>query len=341
MPAHRTRVSPAARAAVTPLQRHGVARILTGAALGLALAAPLAAQEFPSQPIRMIVPFTAASPNDLIARAVGPRLGELLKQSVVVENIAGGGNIIGIQAAARAKPDGHTLLMLGQSASAITPFTFDKPPYNLETQFTPVHLTASFMFLLAINAEVPARNLQELIALAKSKPGVLNYGTTGNASGTNIGILQLMKLTGIKLTQINYKGGGEILTALQRGDVQVYYSVPQSAITGVQSGKVRVVGATGTGRHRDFAATPTFREQGVNMISKSWYGVVAPAGVPEAVINRLNGALNQAVKSPEVVERLRGMGFEVEGGSVAEFAKFMREEREELRQVIVEAGIKS
>lgn len=312
----------------------------TVATLGLACAAPLAAQDFPSQPIRMIVPFTAASPNDLIARAVGPRLGELLKQTVVVENIAGGGNVIGIQAAARARPDGHTLLMLGQSASAITPFTFDNPPYHREKQFTPVHLTGSFMFLLAINAALPANNLQELIALAKSKPGVLNYGTTGNASGTNIGILQLMKKTGIKLTQINYKGGGEILTALQRGDVHVYWSVPQSAITGTQSGKVRVVGATGEARHRDFPNTPTFREQGVDVLSKSWYGLVAPMGVPEAIINRLNATMNQVIRTPEVVERLRGMGFEVEPNTVAEFAKFMREEREELRQVIVEAGIK-
>jgi len=302
---------------------------------------PLAAQDFSERPIRMIVPFTAASPNDLVARTVSPKLGEILKQSVVVENIAGGGNIIGIQAAARAKPDGYTLLMLGQSASAITPFTFEKPPYNLEAQFVPVHLTASFMFLLALNAEVPVRNLQEFIALAKSKPGALNYGTTGHASGTNIGILQLMKQAGIKLTQINYKGGGEILTALQRGDVQVYYSVPQTAITGVQSGRVKVVGATGTERHRDFPNVPTFREQGVNMVSKSWYGLVAPAGLPEATLNRLNAVMNQVVKTPEVVEKLRGMGFEVEGGSVADFAKYMREEREELRQVIVEAGIKS
>jgi tripartite-type tricarboxylate transporter receptor subunit TctC len=319
-------------------------RLFTLAALGLSggLSGLTAAQaqEYPDRPIRVIVPFTAASPNDLVARATMPRLSEILKQPIVIENIPGAGNVIGIQAAARAKPDGYTLLLLGQSASAITPYIFANPPYSLEKQFTPVHLTASFMFLLAINAQVPANTLQEFISLAKSKPNALFYGTTGPASGTNIAMLQFMKKAGIKITQVNYKGGADILTAMQRGDVQAYFSVPQSAITGVQSGKVRVLGATSTVRHRDFPNVPSFAEQGVNMISKSWYGLVAPMGVPEAIVEKINAAMNQTIKSPEVVSRLLGMGFEVEGGSVAEFARFMRDEQAELRPIIVEAGIK-
>jgi len=315
-------------------------QVLTSVLAALIVLAPAYAQEYPDRPIRIIVPFSPATPLDLIARALTPKLTEILKQSVVIENVPGAGNVIGIQTAARAKPDGYTLLMVGQSASAITPFVFANPPYSLEKQFTPVHLTASFVFVLAINGQLPVNNLQELIALAKSKPEGLFYGTTGPGAGSNIVTLQFLKKAGIKITPVNYKGGGDILTALQRGDVQAYMSVPQSAIAGVQSGKVRVLGTTNSVRHRDFPNVPTFAEQGVNQVSKSWYGMVAPIGVPEAIVNRLNAAMNLAIKSPEVINRLLNMGFEVEGGSVAEFVKFMREEQAELRPIIVEAGIK-
>ena len=306
--------------------------LLTGAAAR--------AQDYPDRPIRVIVPFTAATPLDVIARAVAPKVGEVLKQSLVIENIPGAGNVIGIQTAARARPDGYTMLMVGQSASAITPFVFTNPPYSLEKQFTPVHFTASFVFVLTVNAQLPANNLQELIALAKQKPDGLFYGTTGPGAGSNIVTLQFLKKAGIKITAVNYKGGGDILTALQRNDVQLYMSVPQSAILGVQSGRVRAIGTTANARHRDFPNVPTFIEQGVNMIAKSWYGMVAPAGTPEVAVNRMNAAMNTAIKSPEVIKSLLNLGFEVEGGSAAEFARFMREEQAELKPVIVEAGIK-
>ena len=315
-------------------------QVLASVFAALIALTPAYSQEYPDRPIRIIVPFSPATPLDLIARALTPKLTEILKQSVVIENVPGAGNVIGIQTAARAKPDGYTLLMVGQSASAITPFVFANPPYSLEKQFTPVHLTASFVFVLAINGQLPVNNLQELIALAKSKPDGLFYGTTGPGAGSNIVTLQFLKKAGIKITPVNYKGGGDILTALQRGDVQAYMSVPQSAIAGVQSGKVRVLGTTNSVHHRDFPNVPTFAEQGVNQVSKSWYGMVAPIGVPEAIVNRLNAAMNLAIKSPEVINRLLNMGFEVEGGSVAEFVKFMREEQAELRPIIVEAGIK-
>lgn len=319
----------------------GFKQLLSAAALCLFSMTAAHAQDYPDRPIRIIVPFSPGTPLDLITRAIAPKVSEALKQSLVIENIPGAGNVVGIQNAARAKPDGYTLLMVGQSASAITPFVFANPPYSLEKQFTPVHMTASFDFVLAVNADLPAKNLQELISLAKSDPNRLFYGTTGPGAGSNIVTLQFLKKAGIKITAVNYKGGGEILLALQRNDVQAYVMVPQAAIAGVQSGKVRALGTTSTVRHRDFPNVPTFREQGIDMVAKSWYGMVAPIGTPESVVAKINSAMNQAIKSPDVISRLTSMGYAVEGGSAAEFARFMREEQAELRPVILEAGIKA
>lgn len=299
------------------------------------------AQTYPEKPIHIIVPFTPGTPLDIIARVIAPKLEEQLKQRVLIENQAGAGNAVGIKAASRAKPDGYTLLMIGQSASSITPFVYDHPPYSIEREFTPVHLTVTYPFIMGINATLPISTVTEFIDFAKKSDEPMRYGTTGPAAGSNVTTVRFMKAAGISMRPVPYKGGGDITIALQRGDVQTYIGVPESFVTSTEGGPIRVLAVLGKTRHPSFPNVPTLIESGLNFSATSWYGMVAPIGVPAALVDRLNKEMNIALLSPEVKDRLIQLGLTPVGGSIDDFTKLMNEERISWGQVIKEAGIKA
>lgn len=298
------------------------------------------AQTYPDRPVRLIVPFTAGTPLDIIARIIAPKLSDGLKQQVYIENVPGAGNIKGITTAAEAAADGYTLLMIGQSASSITPFVYGKPPYSIEEQFRPIHLSVTYPFVLAVNKDVPAANIEEFVKFVKGSSEAVRYGTTGPAAGSNLVTVRLSNALGLKMRAVQYKGGGDITTALIRGDVHLYTGVPESFVAHSNGGGIRVLATLGETRHPSFPETPTMIESGVQFTATSWYGMVAPKGVSDEIAQLLNTRINAVMKDKEVRERFVKLGLTPVESTIEEFANLMKEERDSWGPIISAAGIK-
>jgi tripartite-type tricarboxylate transporter receptor subunit TctC len=276
---------------------------------------------YPDHPITLIVPYAPGGGNDVVARAVADPMSKTLGQPVVIENRAGAGGSVGTRQVAKAAPDGYTLGLGGTGTLAIDPTLYPNVGYDPRRDFAPVGLIATSPLIVLVNHSVPVRNVQELIALAKAQPGKLNYASAGVGSGIHLGTVLFAETAGIDLTHIPYKGSGPALTDLLGEHVQIYFSSLPPAIGLVKEGKLRALGVTGLQRSSSFPDLPTVAEQGLpGFEAVLHYGIVAPAGTPRPIVDRLNAALRAALDDPKVRGHIATEGAEPLPTSPEEYA---------------------
>jgi tripartite-type tricarboxylate transporter receptor subunit TctC len=322
----------------------GVSFILHPSAFILccAIAASTAmAQQYPARPVRFVVPFAPGGSVDTLARTIGPRLADVMGQQIVVDNRPGGNGDIGMLIVAKAPPDGYTMLLGYIANLAIAPSLYPKMPYDPARDYSPVTQIATSPNVMTAHPSVPARGLQELIALAKAKPGSVNFASTGVASVGHLTGELLNSLAGMKMTHVPYKGGGQAIIDLVGGHVQVMFSGFSAAMPHIKSGKARALATTGARRSPALPDVATIAEQGFPGVeATAWYGVLVPAGTPRPVVVRLHGELVKILKLPDVVQRLDALGFEMVGSTPEQFAAYMRAETVKWAKVVKASGAK-
>jgi len=308
-------------------------------ALAFAFAAGgVEAQSYPSKPIRLIVPFPPGGSNDIVGRMIAAQLGERLGQSVVVDNRGGAGGTIGTDMAAKAAPDGYTLLLISV-AHAFNPAMYKKLPYDPEKSFAPIGLVAAGPVALTVHPSVPAASVKELIALARARPGQLNYATAGIGSFQHLAS-ELFKLqAGLDIVHIPYKGGGPAMMDTIAGQAQINMASLIQVIPHAKSGKLRLLATSGTKRSSLFPDVPTVAETVPGYDATNWWGLVAPAGTPPAVVGKLHLELASLLKSAETKKRLENEGADLVPMDPAEFGRFMAAEMVKWAKVVKEAGI--
>ncbi|HVL58383.1 MAG TPA: tripartite tricarboxylate transporter substrate binding protein [Burkholderiaceae bacterium] len=312
------------------------------AASATVLAVPGAAhaQEFPSRPIHLIVPFPPGGSADVLGRTIGEALGERLRQRVVVENRPGAGTAIATRYVARAPADGYVLQIGTVSSHAINPGMQDKIGYDPVADFTPISRVASIPFVLLAHPSVPANTLPELIALAKSKPNQLTYASAGAGTSNHLAGEMLNSMAGIKMLHVPYKGSAPALNDLLGGQVNVMFDLQLTALPHIKAGTVRPLALTGAQRSQLLPDLPTVAEAGVKGYEVSaWFGIFGPAGIPKPVAQRLNAEIVAVMADPEVRKRLSAFGAEAESSTIAEFDAFVRSELQKWTKVVKDAGI--
>jgi len=317
-----------------------LARLL---ALGVLMAfagAASAQQSYPVKPIRFIVPFPPGGSTDPLARLVGQKLTEAWAQQVLVENRPGGNTIIGTDAVAKSAPDGYTIL-LAASTHVINSLLIRNLPYDSIKDFAPVAMLIKSEFVLILHPAVPANNLQEFIALAKSTPGKLNYATSGNGNPNHLAGEWFNMATGVKMQSVPYKGGGPAITDLIGGQVQAMFSVPVSVIPQIKAGKLKAIAVAGENRLSSLPQVPTFAEAGLpGFDPKSWQGILAPAGTPRAVIDKLAAQISKILAQRDVSEKLASQGTVPFFLGPDEFAALMQADAARFAGVIKTANIR-
>ena len=315
-------------------------RILFGL-IAFALAGPALAQDFPNKPIKLIVPFPAGGPNDIIARAVGQRMSELLGQPVLIDNRAGAGGILGTDAVAKAEPDGYTIALTSAGALAISTSLQEKVPYDPLKDFAHVSLVAKVPELLVVATSVPVSDMRELVALATSKPGQLNFASSGPGSMPHLAG-ELLKLTArIDIVHVPYRGAAPAVNDLLGQQVQMVFLDLPVLLPQVQAGKLKAIAIGSTERAPALKDVPTTAEVGMPQIqAENWYGMVAPRGTPPAVVAKLHQAVVDASRTPEVKEKLGSQGAILIAGKPEEFAAYIESEIAKWAKVVQAAGIK-
>jgi tripartite-type tricarboxylate transporter receptor subunit TctC len=303
------------------------------------LASSAIAQHYPSRPIRMIVASTPGSGVDIVARLVAQRMSEPLKAPIVVDNRAGGGGTIGVQIAARAVPDGYTILMAAPSLP-INALLVRPAPYDVMRDFTAVGQATTSQYIIVLHPSVPARNVKELIALAKAKPGQLNYGSGGNGNSTHLNVEYFKSLAGVDFTHVAYKGSGPAVTDLLGGQIHLMFANMVAVLPQVKSGKLRALATTGPARSIATPDIPTVIEAGVpGYVVTSWFGLLAPSRTPSQHVARLNTTLVAAMREREMQERIAAEGAEPASGSAAAFQKLLSDELVTWGKVIKTTGL--
>jgi tripartite-type tricarboxylate transporter receptor subunit TctC len=299
------------------------------------------AQEYPNKAIRLIIPFAPGGTNDVIGRLMAAKLGEMLGQQVIPDNRAGAGGTVGIELVVKTPPDGYNLVIGNIATLAINPTLYPKLSYDPLRDLQPVTLIAKVPQVLVAHPSLPAKNTRDLIALAKARPGELAYGSGGNGSGAHISGEMLKMLAHISLTHIPYKGVGPAQIDLLAGQIQLVFGGVPSVAPQVKAGRLRALGITGPKRVVTFPEVPTIVESGVkNYESTMWYGVLAAAGTPQAVVMKLHGAVNRALRTPDLNERLLADGSEPSGILPDEFTAFIKSEIARWAPVIRASGAK-
>ncbi|MEP7063866.1 MAG: tripartite tricarboxylate transporter substrate binding protein [Betaproteobacteria bacterium] len=298
------------------------------------------ADYWPTKPIKLVVPFAPGGATDIIGRLVAQKLGERLGQAIVIENKPGAGTTIGNAFVAKATPDGYTLLF-APTPFVITQALYPSLPYDAAKEFAPVSLLAVSPFILVVNDAVPARNLAELVALAKSKPGALTFCSAGSGSVPHMAG-ELFKLNaGVDLVHVPYKGGGPAMADLIGGQVNMMFATPIEVMQHVQSGKLRVLATTASQRLPSLPDVPTIRESGVPQFEVyAFFGVLAPAGTPRDIVDRVAAALAQVMKDPEVLQRFAEQSAEPRVLGPAAFSAFLQSERVKWADVVKRSGAK-
>jgi tripartite-type tricarboxylate transporter receptor subunit TctC len=300
------------------------------------------ATDFPNRPIRLVVPFAPGGGNDNVARTVGKQLSQELGQGVIVDNRAGAGGTIGAEVVARAKPDGYTLFLGGVGSHAINPNMMKNLPYDPIKDFSPIILLARAPMVLVAHPKLKLHNVQELIALAKSEPGKLNYASNGTGSSSHLAAAMFTSMAGIDMVHVPYKGLSPALTDLIAGTVPIMFSSVVAIIPHVKDGSLVPLGVTSEKRMPLLPDVPTIAEQGVpGYETSSWYGILAPANTPPEVVAKLNAALNKALSNPDIQKSLSLDGAQPVGGTPEEFGAYIKREKERLGDVIVKAHITS
>jgi tripartite-type tricarboxylate transporter receptor subunit TctC len=299
------------------------------------------AQTYPARPIRIIVPFPPGGGTDISARVVGQKITEALSQQVIVDNRSGASGNIAMEIAARAAPDGYTLVLSTVGPMAMNPATFSSLPFDPRKDFTPVVLVSSTVFALVVHPGVPAKSLKELIALAKSQPGTLTYASSGIGGTSHVSTELLQLMAGIKITHVPYKGAGSIFPDLIGGRVSMLLGDVIAAKQYVTSGKLRALGVTSARRSSVMPDVPTIAEAGVpGYESTSWNMLLAVAGTPRAHIDRLNAVIVPVLSLPDVAERLGGDGSEFGKNTPDQVTAFLRAEQDKWDKAIRAMNIK-
>jgi tripartite-type tricarboxylate transporter receptor subunit TctC len=313
--------------------------LLSNLALFLASAQGMAQDWRPARPVRVVVMSTPSSGPDILSRMLIPKFAEALGQLMVVDNRAGASGIIGAEIGAKAAPDGHTLT-LATSQVVIVSALFDKLPFNLLQDFAPITLLGSTPFIMVINPSVPAKDLKEFIALLKSKPNELRYGSGGSGSPPHLAAERFKTITGTTLQHVPYKGVGPALTDAISGQIQMTISVVPMIMPHIKAGRVRALGVTSVARTPLAPDLPTIAEivPGYEVIG--WYSLLAPAKTPRPIINTLNTEFVKFMKSPDVQERVAGLGAEAKTSSPEELAAYLRNELDKMRVLVKASGAK-
>ena len=303
---------------------------------------PASAQTYPARAVRMIVPFPPGGPNDILSRVVSQKMSESMGQQVVVDNRGGAGGIIGTEAAAKAAPDGYTLLLSGTAALSINPSLHARLPYDPVKDFTPISLLATAPSILIVHPTLPVKTVKEFIALAKRKPGQLNYASAGIGTPPHLAGELFKTMAGIDITHVPYKGGGPALTDLLAGQVELYFSGISSAIPLVKEGRVKAIAVTSAKRSSIMPEMPTIAESGLPGYEVgNWYAILGPAGLPREIVSRVNAEIVKALKSPETHKRVLELGADPVGSSPEQLASHMKAEIAKWAKVIKAAGIKA
>jgi tripartite-type tricarboxylate transporter receptor subunit TctC len=307
----------------------------------MSLGAALPAQTYPSKPIRLIVPYPPGGGNDTLARLFGAKLTEAWGQQVVVDNRPGAGTIIGTQIAARAVPDGYTLLLSSIATHAIAPNLYAKPGYDPVKDFAPITLLAVAPTVVCVNPSVPARSLKELIALARAKPGELKFASGGLATPPHMAGEIFASMTGVKLVHVPYKGGGPAHAGLLGGESTMMFDTAASILPHVRAGKLRALAIARSERLPEYPDLPTFAEAGVAGYEvNAWYSMHAPAGVPKDIVAKVNRELVRILQLADIRDRLKVLGSEGIGNSPEAFANFVRVESAKYAKAIRAAGVR-
>jgi tripartite-type tricarboxylate transporter receptor subunit TctC len=299
------------------------------------------AQQYPSKPLRFVVPFAAGGGSDLVARTVAAKITEAIGQTVIVDNRAGAAGTIGADIVAKSPPDGHTLLLGSSGPIAINPSLYTKLPYDAVRDFAPVSIVTVMPFLLVVHPALPVRSVRELIALAKARPNQLNYGSPGSGSTTHLANELFKSMTGVHIAHVPYKGVAPAATDLISGQVQMMSGDLSTLLPHVRSTRMRALAVTGANRSTLLPDVPTVAESGVPGYEASgWFGVLVPAATPPGTVERLNGAIVKGLAAHDARERLAALGGEVGGSTPDQFAARIRAETAKWAKLIKALGLK-
>jgi tripartite-type tricarboxylate transporter receptor subunit TctC len=321
-------------------------RLMLAATLGVAIASPfptLAQSKFPDKPIRLLVPFAPGGSSEIISRAFAAEMGKTLGQTMIVENKPGGAGNIAMQEASKAAADGYTLILGHVGTLAVNPAMFAKLPYDPVKDFVPITMLASVPSLLVVNAEkVSAKSLKEFVAMAKAMPGTIDYGSAGNASSGHLAMAYLANVASLDMQHVPYKGTGPMMTDLLAGRLSATFTGAPPLLQHVKSGKLRAIAVGTAARSAALPDVPTIAEQGYPGFETSqWYGLLAPAGTPVDVLNKIRDAAAAAAKTPVVAERLAAESALIQTNSTAEFTAYIAKERSRWGEVVKKANIKA
>lgn len=302
---------------------------------------PVRAQEWPSKSIKLVVPFTPAGGTDIIARVLGAHLSETLKQPIVVENKPGAGGNIGVDTVAKSQPDGYTIVLGQTSNLAINRALYPKLPYDPLKDLAPVALVVDAPVVLVVGADSKIRTFADLVAAAKANPNDVTFGSPGNGTVSHLTGVLVQKAASISLSHVPYRGAAPALTDLMGGRLDTFMASVPTALPQIKGGRLRAIVVTSAKRSPMLPDVPTLNEVGLpDVVSTTWFGVLAPAGTPRPIIDKLNAAINVALKSPEVAEKLSGEGGSVLGGSPDKFATYLKSEVAAWAVVVKESGAK-
>jgi len=305
------------------------------------LSDPARAQTFPSRPVRIIVAFPAGGGTDIVARTLSPKLSEALGQQVVVDNRGGASGLVGTELAAKSAPDGHTLFMGTLGNLSVNPLLFSKLPFDVARDFAPLTQAVSVTFMLYVHPSLPVKTVRDLITLAKSRPGSINYASSGSGGAPHLAAELFNSLAGIKMIHVPYKGSSPSFTDVLGGQVPITFDSLTQGLPYVKAGRLRAVATLGPKRTQVLPDVPTVNETLAGYEVVNWFGIVVPAGTPREVIARLHSEIVKILRMPDISERLSAQGSDPVGSSPDEFGAFMKSETAKWARVIKEANIRA
>lgn len=299
------------------------------------------AETYPNNPIRVVVPYPAGGVADGLGRIIGSKITDRWGQRVVVDNRPGANTLVGIEIGARAAPDGYTFLLTADQSMVMNPHLYEHLPYNPAKDFEPISLLASVGQVLCVHVSVPATSLQELIHLAKSKPGDLTYGSTGVGSTTHLNTELLKSVIGIDVRHVPYKGGGQAMTDLAGGHISMMIIATSLAQSQIAAATVRPLAVAGRNRSSLLPNVPTFEEAGVSGYeAQPWFGLLAPAGTPKEIVAKVNAEVVTVLRMPELQATFRAQGLDLVGSTPEEFSAFMKVENAKWKTIIAQTGVR-
>jgi len=297
-------------------------------------------EKFPNRPVRIVVPSTPGGGLDVMARIMAPQLTERWGEQVVIDNRAGAGGIIGTDIVAKAAPDGHTLLIV-TTGFTTNPFLIAKLPYRTPEDFSPITPIGMTPVVLVAHPSLPIKNAKELVALAKDKPGQIVFASSGTGTGGHLTMELLQKVAGVRFNHVPYKGAGASTAAVVGGEAQLLFTAPSAALPNIKANRLRAILVTSTRRTPTLPDVPTVVEAGLpGAVMEQWYGYIAPAGAPVAVIERIYADLVAVMKQPDVATKLQAAGFQLDGMPPTKFREYLREEMKKWGAIIKETGAK-